>query len=366
MKDFIQRVSKSPWILVYIGIVFVIGWVSIKGVLPAYKSPDSRLYASSFGYPAMLRRLGQPIPVDVISPESRSFDRMISGVGKMTYYHRVPVRFPEVGVVTQVVKEKGDKVKRGEILFQLHPGGYTAKIAQLDLKLKKTELSKTEKDYLREKRAFEEGVTSLTDFDAYKINYQKALVEYRKAEESYYGSLLSLSSRVNRANRDQWQTKKVDDQSDMERKKEGTSLSEELNEQGILSIVSTLEGTLAEFSVVEGQVLMNGVRGEMVVIGDRLLFAGRFDQRYYSKLALGDKALIRLEAFQGITLDASIEHIDHHVQQGRQNIKTVTAWFTIHTQDDSRRLNKIIEGMNGFVEIVRSEEKIAIPESALL
>lgn len=353
-----SRSYKWQWGLVYSLIFLVVAWVIIKGIVPAYKSPHSRLYASSLGYPALLRKFGLTIPVEVIHPQQKDFSQPISGVGKLEYYRKIPVYAPESGVVSHVYKGLGDEVLMGDVLLDIHSGDHRAVIAKLDMALKKKELEKAEQDLQREQEAYSRGVTSLADFDAVKIQHQRALLQYRKAQEDYNESLFSLSARfdlshANKTITNHTTAEEADvDVADVDEK-----------EAGQLEVIATVSGRLLESNVISGQALLNGGRSALMIIGDRLMFSAEFDQRYLTRVALKDPAVVRLETFPGREFSAVVEFIEQQVKETMQGIDTFTVWFEL---DNTESISHMVSGMSGFVLIEKVLPRLALPESAVM
>lgn len=162
---------------------------------PVYKQPDSRLWNSWLGYPAVLRHFHRPIPVSVVTAERRRMTETISGVGAMAYLNSVPVDTDNVGIVVNVQVLPGDHVEPGDTLLTLSTGGQEARQAQLDLELKTEMYEKAKADYDRNSAALKTGLVSQATFEGSKEAYLEAETNMKKSRDTFETTLPSRSQK---------------------------------------------------------------------------------------------------------------------------------------------------------------------------
>jgi hypothetical protein len=121
-------------------------------LLPAYGSPTSRVYASRFGYPSVMRLLDRPIEVEVERVLMRPMVRAIAAEGATVYLNEIPVHSEVPGIVTEILVEPGAQTRRGKTLLRLNPGGHTTRMFELRRQLTQWEFKQAELQWEKGKR----------------------------------------------------------------------------------------------------------------------------------------------------------------------------------------------------------------------
>ncbi|NKB18841.1 MAG: biotin/lipoyl-binding protein [Pseudanabaena sp. CRU_2_10] len=93
--------------------------LSITVLLPALRNPESKFYASSIGYPALQRLVGQPIEVQTATAKYDSVTENVAAPGESVGLQQVDVRPLVSGVVDKVYVTEGQKVKKGQPLVRI-------------------------------------------------------------------------------------------------------------------------------------------------------------------------------------------------------------------------------------------------------
>lgn len=358
MALFIGKSGSTPktflnkgilWLFLYggLGLLFLV--VLITAVIPAYLSPNSRLYAGAFGYPAVRRALDMPIPVQAEPVSARQMTRVVSAAGSVEYLNETSVNTEVVGIVTEIRVEPGEQVKAGQVLLKLDPGGHTSRIASLNLTLQESEFNQAKEDYLRELEAFDKGLIPRTTLEQFKRKYDEATISYQKAKEEYENSLRSRSKSV----------------LGQRGRENGTSHSP----SGQIEILSPVAGTILHQKIFDGENLVTPRNGVMI-IGDHLVFRAALDQRYVSSVKKGDKARVHLSAYPGESFPGEVLRVDTVVSDIKSAFKdgqpphTFNVWITLGPKTVTN--NTVVPGMNGYATLEYPFESLTIPESALL
>lgn len=342
--------NKSIWVwaLFYLVLISLLVVFTIKVILPVYKSPHSRLWSSSFGYPAMMRSLDEAIPIEVTIVGLRNGSQLISGVGKITYLNLVPINVEESGLVMGLDVVPGDSVRQGEILLRLNTGGYNARISQLELDQSKLHLNQSRKDLQREEEAYLKGIISLSDLEQFKQAFEKARIAFKRARENHQNVTKSRSKSVltNNSIRAKIQT-----------------------DSEVIEIISPISGVLISQNVFHGENLI-GPRNKVMIVGDKLVLQVSFDQHYFSDINIGTEAKFFLGARQGKEFSGKVIKIDKRIvtegQAKRQGLPVFSfmTWLEIDNKLDEKTL--FAEGMAGYAVVEFPFSSLAIPERALL
>ena len=82
LKIVLGLASQNIKLLLGIGsTAFFCVFLTASVIVPSWKDPRSKFYGSKLGYPAVLRKLGKPLPAEVAIAKRASFDRWILGEG---------------------------------------------------------------------------------------------------------------------------------------------------------------------------------------------------------------------------------------------------------------------------------------------
>ena len=336
-------ISRSFWILFYLFLFGFVGFLFVTAIIPAYRSPDTRLWSTNFGYPAMLRRFGMPVPVEVITPEVRSIRDRVSASGSLEYMRMIDVNVEMPGIVTSLSVKPGDIVSRGQTLLTIDTGGKTTSIARIDVQQKEFDYQKAKQDYERQQEAHKKGLISASDLLTAEQRYRDAEADYLISQEKLKQSLESRSMLVDGAN-----AKALGDQ---------------------IRILSPSNGRVVTVQTEVGENIVQSLN-RAITIGDKLMFQSPIDQLYFSRVKVGDSATVYLSALQGKPLTAKVERIDPHVADEKESKTLGQPPFTFLTwlslDPGQVGADTITSGMNGYCVFDRSFTSLAIPERALL
>jgi RND family efflux transporter MFP subunit len=345
-----RRTWLSRWVLFYaVFLVGAAGYVAFV-LAPGYKSPRSRVYSGPLGYPAVMRALHNPIPVEVAEVKVRPMVRTLSAEGYVGYLNEVPVRSEVLGIVTDVLVEPGQEVRKGEVLLRLNTGEHSTRADELQLELRRLAVKLAKVDLDRTLKLAQSSAVSMKDAEEARLRHQQAVTSLQLAEENYKNSLLSRSKIV----------------------VEGTAALSSGDADHRVDLLATFAGTVFERNVHPGENLTS-LTGEknLLFLGDRLVFQAEFDQRYADSIHLGDVGRFHLRAYPGVTFEAEVARIAHEVKPDNQKsgtqglfLDTFRVWLAVSREAVGGR--KLIRGMNGYCILQRPFTAPAIPESALM
>jgi HlyD family secretion protein len=121
-----SRAVLTALVAAPLGIMAVL---AIAILVPATKNPESKIYASGIGYPAMQRLANKPIAVQTVPVTQKSLEDNVAAPGESVALHQVEVRALVSGAIEKVYVEEGQRVRRGEPLFQIQQAPYQNAVA---------------------------------------------------------------------------------------------------------------------------------------------------------------------------------------------------------------------------------------------
>lgn len=332
----------SGWFWLYVGLILLGAYLLYAAIVPTYKSPNSRLWSSAMGYPAMLRKMNAEIPVETALPSQREMVRTVSAAGEIGFLHEVPINIEVASIVTDVYVESGAKIKVGDLLLRLDNGGSPTRLARLDVEDKRNAYEKARRDYLREKEAFKSGIIAQTDLAQYEADMNQARIELNKAQESLSQSFESRSKNIF---------------GDAKQSSRGAKTD----------ILSPIDGEVVQVATYAGENIL-GPKNGLMSLGDTLMFKASVDQRYFSTIQAGNRAEVYLQAYPDKPFAAKVIKIDNFIAVAGKAEATVPYTFNVWLELEGVPTESIplARGMNGYCRFDYPFQALAIPEKALL
>jgi HlyD family secretion protein len=97
----------------------IMGLLATNVLWPALKNPESKIYSSKIGYPALQRLTGSSIQVQTSPVQPRRLSVNLSAPGESVALQQVGIRPMVTGAVDRVFVVEGEIVRRGQPLLQL-------------------------------------------------------------------------------------------------------------------------------------------------------------------------------------------------------------------------------------------------------
>lgn len=120
-KLWLSRTVLTTLVVVPLG---AIALLSATILLPALKNPESKIYTSKIGYPALQRFAGKAIAVQTLPVAVTTLADSVAAPGESVAMHQVEVRALVSGPVEKVYVAEGQRVHRGQPLFQIQQAPY--------------------------------------------------------------------------------------------------------------------------------------------------------------------------------------------------------------------------------------------------
>ncbi|MFT5082349.1 MAG: HlyD family secretion protein [Lentisphaeria bacterium] len=351
--------GKLKWFVLYFILLAFTVYLVVYAILPAYTSPYSRLYSSSTGYPAMLRKLGKRIPVETVTARYGNITLLISAPGVVKYLHEVPISIEVPGLITDIKVSLGEKVKAGAVLVEMSKAGYGPRMAALDVALSKSRKIQAKLDYEREEIAFEQGLIALSELEQYKNAYEESIIVFAKSKEAYESATLSRSTNIELSHADS-----INGQTD------NTEKTSHVVDSEVIDVITPIDGTILEKNIQVGQKLIRP-QDHALTVGKGLIFSAQFSQRYLNEVQVGQSSELFLRALPGKSYQTKIISIDRMVKSlppGRASLNFQPYVFEVRLAFAEQNIaeNSIVSGMNGYTLIKKNNKQLLIPESAML
>lgn len=283
----------------------------------------------------------QPKPVEYNEFEPKQMDIRKTTVvtGKIEPRNEVNVKPQISGIITEILKEAGQKVEAGEVIAKVKviPDMSSLSAAQARVRLAGINERQARTDFEREKALFDKGLVSADEYD--KI--AQALRQAREESAAAQDNLEVVRDGVSKTN---------------------ASASSTL-------IRSTVTGLILDIPVMVGNsvILANtfndGTTIATVANMNDLIFRGNIDETEVGRLTTGMTMKITIGALQDLKFDARLEYISPKAtDQNGANQFEIKAAVNLPTSSEQIR-----SGYSANAEIVLAEARgvLSVPESAI-
>lgn len=352
-------------------------------VYPGYKSTSSRLYPTSYGYPALLRLMGRPVPVEVAKAKPARLSQAMMGQGFLSPHRLFNISTRSPNRISRVLVDVGDAVHRGQLLIELDPtyARDSVKMAEASLRIAKINLAKLkagsrpgvvrEKDaslrkakgdlktaqaqLARESRLFDQGAIPRQELEEYQAKYRTSLEANTIAMENAQMAKHSTGADIRQA----------------EAKVESAraDLLARLKDLEETKIYAPTDGVVISRDIEPGEVT-RGAGQRLLVIAHGLEFQVQLDQQYFGKVHIGQSAEVFLEARPDQTFYGEVIRFNPSVQGAMERpglpdrqAPTFTAWVKLKNLQPGVSL---APGMQGYARLIAHHKALAVPTGAII
>ncbi len=263
-----------------------------------------------------------PIEVEVLKISPRIFQETIvaSGVAKAKYEYRVSA---QVGGMLKVhYKDRGDRVKKGEVLFRIDPEEYEIMVQERKANLEQAgaRLKLLEKEKKRKEELYKAGHLSKDMWDQILTNLKLAKARYDQAL---------------------------------------AGLKEARRNLRLTVIKSPVNGIVLERFHEDGEVIPPGTLLARVMDIRRIVFDIGLSDRDLRYVKAGDKATVTIDAIPGRVFEGIVTKISGNANPARGNFPVE---ITVRNRDD-----KILPGFIGRITLKGPlhRDKVIIPLSSI-
>ncbi|MEM9946538.1 MAG: HlyD family efflux transporter periplasmic adaptor subunit [Cyanobacteria bacterium P01_D01_bin.36] len=387
-----ERLAQQPWqplsakqlshialIGLVVGAAGVIGLISKTVLFPTMADPQSELYASSMGYPAQQRRLGEPIEVPATTVTKSQLSDPISAQGESVALQEVGIRPLVSGTVREVYVTEGQSVRQGAPLFQIDPEPFQRQVdlAQLNLQAAEEQLQRLPVSQREQIVALDNAVATagrqLTVAQR-QLDMQSQLrnrgavsaVDTLEAEETYLNRQQDLIAAEQLRSQTTSNANEAIEAARVSVESSQIELSKAIRELELTRISASTNGLVSEVNLDPGEVVSQGQTGIMTLNQD-MVFKAFIDQGQLDAIAVGDPATVRLVAYPGRSFDASVIRLNPTVETsprrsgnpGENRQYTYSVWLKVEDLE-------MPSGLQGYAQFGTQKTSLVIPESSFV
>ena len=283
----------------------------------------------------------QPKPVEYNEFEPKQMDIRKTTVvtGKIEPRNEVNVKPQISGIITEILKEAGQKVEAGEVIAKVKviPDMSSLSAAQARVRLAGINEHQARTDFEREKALFDKGLVSADEYD--KI--AQALRQAREESAAAQDNLEVVRDGVSKTN---------------------ASASSTLIRSTVTGLILDIPVKVGN-SVILANTFNDGTTIATVANMNDLIFRGNIDETEVGRLTTGMTMKITIGALQDLKFDARLEYISPKAtDQNGANQFEIKAAVNLPTSSEQIR-----SGYSANAEIVLAEARgvLSVPESAI-
>lgn len=283
----------------------------------------------------------QPKPVEYNEFEPKQMDIRKTTVvtGKIEPRNEVNVKPQISGIITEILKEAGQKVEAGEVIAKVKviPDMGSLSAAQARVRLAGINERQARTDFEREKALFDKGLVSADEYD--KI--AQALRQTREESAAAQDNLEVVRDGVSKTN---------------------ASASSTLIRSTVTGLILDIPVKVGN-SVILANTFNDGTTIATVANMNDLIFRGNIDETEVGRLTTGMTMKITIGALQDLKFDARLEYISPKAtDQNGANQFEIKAAVNLPTSSEQIR-----SGYSANAEIVLAEARgvLSVPESAI-
>ncbi|MDX2231603.1 MAG: efflux RND transporter periplasmic adaptor subunit [Leptolyngbyaceae cyanobacterium bins.349] len=371
----LPRIIPASLLFVPLGMM---GLLAFKVLLPTLSDPNSRLYTSQFGYPALQRLAGQPITVETAVVSANANTEALAASGESVALQMVEVKPLLAGPVEAVYVQEGQVVRQGQPLAKLDQKDVQENVerARNNIILTEANINTLVEGRRAQTAAFRETIDSLQSRVAI-VSTKLQQVEYLANEGAVpkfqlydrQDDLMSRQRDLTIAQRELVRT-----QGDFDRqialarltlRNNQLALQNALRDLDKAMVYAPMSGLISELNVHAGDVA--DPRTPLMTMTQDIVFKAYIDQARLNSVKLGDRADVRLVAYPGqvytgrvIQINPTVEtNAPRRSQVGVNRQYTYSVWLKVNGL-------KLAPGLQGYVQF-RDQHKanLVIPESAV-
>lgn len=283
----------------------------------------------------------QPKPVEYNEFEPKQMDIRKTTVvtGKIEPRNEVNVKPQISGIITEILKEAGQKVEAGEVIAKVKviPDMSSLSAAQARVRLAGINERQARTDFEREKTLFDKGLVSADEYD--KI--AQALRQAREESAAAQDNLEVVRDGISKTN---------------------ASASSTLIRSTVTGLILDIPVKVGN-SVILANTFNDGTTIATVANMNDLIFRGNIDETEVGRLTTGMTMKITIGALQDLKFDARLEYISPKAtDQNGANQFEIKAAVNLPTSSEQIR-----SGYSANAEIVLAEARgvLSVPESAI-
>ena len=287
----------------------------------------------------------KPVRYETLTPAVLDLSKTTIVTGKIEPRDEVAVKPQISGIITELLKEAGQRVEAGEVIAKLKviPDMNQLASAESRVRLSRLNLEQAKTDHDRQKTLYDKGLISANEYEKVRQTYNQAREEASIAQEQ------------------------------LELTRDGVSASNASSSNTLVR--STISGIILDIpvkvgnSVILSNTFNDGTTIASVADMSNLIFRGNIDETEVGRLSVGMPMEITIGALQDLHFSASLEYISPKATAttGGANQFEIKAAVNVPADSIGRNAALIRSGYSATAQIVLEEadKVLTIPEAAI-
>jgi HlyD family secretion protein len=234
-----------------------------------------------------LYKKSQPVETtyEIVTVKKGNIEKKAVATGKVEARNEILIKPQISGIISELLKEAGEKVKKDEIIAKIKviPDMASLNSAESRVNVAKINLTQAETDFNRQKELFSKKVISREDFE-------KATVSLKSSKEEYEAAVNNLDITKN-------------------------GMTKKGGQQSNTLIRSTIDGMILDIpvkvgnSVIQSNSFNDGTTIATVANMTDMLFVGKVDETEVGRIKEGMPLMLSIGALNDRKFDARLEYI---------------------------------------------------------
>ena len=287
----------------------------------------------------------KPVEYETLTPSVLDLSKTTVVTGKIEPRDEVAVKPQISGIITELLKEAGQRVEAGEVIAKLKviPDMNQLASAESRVRLSRLNLEQAKTDHERQKTLYDKGLISANEYEKVRQTYNQAREEASIAQEQ------------------------------LELTRDGVSASNASSSNTLVR--STISGIILDIPVMVGNsVILSNTFNDGTTIASvadmsNLIFRGNIDETEVGRLTVGMPMQITIGALQDLHFSASLEYISPKATAttGGANQFEIKAAVNVPADSIGSNASLIRSGYSATAQIVleKSDKVLTIPEAAI-
>ena len=287
----------------------------------------------------------KPVEYETLTPSVLDLSKTTVVTGKIEPRDEVAVKPQISGIITELLKEAGQRVEAGEVIAKLKviPDMNQLASAESRVRLSRLNLEQAKTDHDRQKTLYDKGLISANEYEKVRQTYNQAREEASIAQEQ------------------------------LELTRDGVSASNASSSNTLVR--STISGIILDIpvkvgnSVILSNTFNDGTTIASVADMSNLIFRGNIDETEVGRLTVGMPMQITIGALQDLHFSASLEYISPKATAttGGANQFEIKAAVNVPADSIGSNASLIRSGYSATAQIVleKSDKVLTIPEAAI-
>lgn len=359
----------------------IVGILSAAILLPGLKNPESSMYSSTIGYPAIQRWLGKPIKVQAIAVTQTAIEEGTAAPGESMALQKVDIRPSVTGIVEKVYVVEGQQVRRGQPLIRLRQEQFQIAVenAQVNLVAAETKLKTLQKTLPMVEQRLRNDLGSAKDrqvIAATRFKQVQGLVEegavsrFRSAEleDQYVTRQNDLLSAEQILEQTQSNSKGQLAEAQLAVETNKLALQDALRNLNYTTLYASTDGLVSKANIHSGEIADTATSQPLMILSQNVVFKAFIDQARLNAIKVGDRAVVRLVAYPRRVFNGRVMRLNPTVETDSTQFRSelgVDRKFTYSVWVEIEDL-QMPPGLQGFVQFTKGRTSKVVPESAVI